>query len=130
MALVGAAVFAAQQVGVDRDRSVAQLQVKYFIRHSEEFAALYIGQDWDEVDSEQLMIDKRLDTGLRHLCTHAGALCQFLQCDDAAELSAVPVLEIGQHRKRRGLEVSSPDIIGKSESVFTDIAFYGRVLHS
>ena len=58
MALVGAAVFTAQQIGVDRDRSVAQPQVKHFIRHSEEFAALYIGQDRDEVDSEQFMIDK------------------------------------------------------------------------
>ena len=40
MALVGAAVFTAQQIGVDRDCSVAQPQVKHFIRHSEEFAAL------------------------------------------------------------------------------------------
>ena len=127
---MSAAIFTAQQVGVDRDRSVAQPQVKHFIRHGEEFAALYIGQDWDEVDSEQLMIDKSLDTSLRRLNAHADALCQFLQCDDAAELSAVPVLEIRQHRKCRGLEVSSPDIIGESESVFTDIVFYGRVLHS
>ena len=72
---MGAAVFAAQQIGVDRDRSVAQPQVKHFIRHSEEFAALYIGQDRDEVDSEQFMIDKSLDTGLRHLNAHASALC-------------------------------------------------------
>ena len=60
------------------------------------------------------MIDKRLDTGLHHLCTHAGALCQFLQRDDAAELSAVPVLEIGQHRKSRGLEVRVQISLGRA----------------
>ena len=129
MALVRAAIFTAEQIGVDCDCSVAKPKVKHFVRHGEKSATVYTGQNWDEIGSEQSTVEQGLNTGLGHLNAHPGVLRQFLRRGSATELPAVTVLEIRQYRKGRRFQFPLPDLIGQRETMLLCVTLIWEKLH-
>lgn len=118
MALMAAAVFTVEQVGVDGDRAVPQVQGKDFVGEGEKLSCTLVREHWNHLRRDQISLDQSIYLLLRHVWTHVEQLCDLAHTWHVFTLMvAVEIAEIGEDTEGGRPKLQPPDFVGQREPI-------------
>ena len=114
MALMAAAVFAVEQVGVDGDRAMPQVQGKDFVREGEKLSCVFATEYRNHLRRDQISFDQSIQLLFCHVWTHVEQRCNLIHTwNGATPMVAVEIAEIGEDTEGGGRKFQPPNFVGQ-----------------
>lgn len=126
MALMGASIFAVEQVGVDGDGSVTETQEEQFIGQREKVLPGTLAH-WNQMLIQQFTLFELYELLCGHVLAHVQLGCDLVRTGrDKFFDVGVEIAEIGEGSEGPGLQPPLPDFVGQWEAMDLRITLVQR----